>query len=67
MFKSHQYYPLGGSTINSTKPLRLEEDLMYFINRVKGSSAELHDSVPALDTVALFLQARKHFAITLEL
>lgn len=55
MFKSHQYYPLGGSVINITKPQRLEADLIYFINRLKDNSAELHDSVSALHTVALFL------------
>lgn len=45
MFKSHQYYPSRGSTINIIKPKRLETDLIYFIDRLKDSSAELHDSV----------------------
>lgn len=29
--------------------------MMYFINRLKDNSAELHDSMPALDTAALYL------------
>jgi len=64
MFQLHQYYPLRGSAINISKPLRLGVDSLYFINRLKDNSAELHDSVSALYTVALFLWARKHFRIS---
>lgn len=55
MFKLYQYCPLRGSAINTTKPQRLDADLIYFINRLKDNSAELHHPVSALGTVALSL------------